>query len=403
MGESVRDGREEKRMTASGAPRTMSLHVLTITPFYPRSGDESGGCFVAEPLVALAKQGVQSTVFAVNPFYRPAAAPLQSSVKAHGFRYPALPGGSGLASAGFGLFLRLLVSAKRFHEQNQIDIIHAHGALPCGHAAELLSRHLKVPYVVTVHGLDAFSTRQVAGWSGILCERVSRRVYVAAAQVAGVSRRVCEEVQKGTAGQAKTSTVYNGVDPELFAPGSESAQPTVLTVGNLIPTKGHELMVRALADLRNEFPSIRWEVLGDGPELNRIRQLAEKSGVLTHIIFRGRQNRRLVAEAFQRCTVFVLPSFYEGLGCVYLEAMASGKVAIGCLGQGIDEVIEHGKNGWLVNPNSAEELTGGLRLLLRDTSLRQQIGAAARQTVLNSYTLDGQARRLIAVYRESIA
>jgi teichuronic acid biosynthesis glycosyltransferase TuaC len=403
MGESVRDGREEKRMTASGAPRTMSLHVLTITPFYPRSGDESGGCFVAEPLVALAKQGVQSTVFAVNPFYRPAAAPLQSSVKAHGFRYPALPGGSGLASAGFGLFLRLLVSAKRFHEQNQIDIIHAHGALPCGHAAELLSRHLKVPYVVTVHGLDAFSTRQVAGWSGILCERVSRRVYVAAAQVVGVSRRVCEEVQKGTAGQAKTSTVYNGVDPELFAPGSESAQPTVLTVGNLIPTKGHELMVRALADLRNEFPSIRWEVIGDGPELNRIRQLAEKSGVLTHIIFRGRQNRRLVAEAFQRCTVFVLPSFYEGLGCVYLEAMASGKVAIGCLGQGIDEVIEHGKNGWLVNPNSAEELTGGLRLLLRDTSLRQQIGAAARQTVLNSYTLDGQARRLIAVYRESIA
>jgi teichuronic acid biosynthesis glycosyltransferase TuaC len=390
-------------MTASGAPRTMSLHVLTITPFYPRSGDESGGCFVAEPLVALAKQGVQSTVFAVNPFYRPAAAPSQSSVKAHGFRYPALPGGSGLASAGFGLFLRLLVSAKRFHEQNPIDIVHAHGALPCGHAAQLLSRHLKVPYVVTVHGLDAFSTRQVAGWPGVLCERVSRRVYAAAAQVVGVSRRVCEEVQKGTAGQAKTSTVYNGVDPELFAPGSESAEPTVLTVGNLIPTKGHELMVKALAELRNEFPSIKWEVIGDGPELNRIRQLAEKSGVLTHIIFRGRQNRRLVAEAFQRCTVFALPSFYEGLGCVYLEAMASGKVAIGCLGQGIDEVIEHGKNGWLVNPNSAEELTGGLRLLLRDTSLRQQIGAAARQTVLNSYTLDGQARRLIAVYRESIA
>ena len=125
--------------------------------------------------------------------------------------------------------------------------------------------------------------------------------------------------------------------------------------------------------------------------------------MITSIRFRGRQNRTEVAEGCRRCTVFALPSHYEGLGCVYLEAMASGKVAIGCVGQGIEEVIQHGQNGWLVPPNGLEELIEGLRVLLRSDLLRRQIGAAARDTVLRSLTLAHQAQRLLTVYRESLA
>ena len=380
-----------------------SLHVLTLTPFYPRAGNEGGGCFVAEPLVELAKLGVQSTVFAAEALYRPGPKTSSSTPDAAWYRYPSLPGGMGLASAGVGLYLRLRGPVGSLHDRSPIDVIHAHGAIPCGHAASLLSRHFKIPFVVTVHGLDAFSLRQVPGWPGERCARVSRRVYQAARRVIGVSRRVCEEVHKGTGGLSATTVVYNGADPALFAPAGDPAQPVLLTVGNLIPTKGHELVAHALASLRPEFPGIIWEVIGDGPELSRLRELAEKLGVQASIRFRGRQNRASVAQACRQCTVFVLPSRYEGLGCVYLEAMASGKVAVGCLRQGIEEVIEHGKNGWLVPPDGREELIEGLRTLLRDDSRRKQIGAAAREIILQSFTLQHQAHRLLDIYRESLA
>jgi glycosyltransferase involved in cell wall biosynthesis len=379
------------------------LHVLTITPFYPKMGNESGGCFVVEPLMELSKMGTQSTVVAVEPFYRLTPHKSASAPDEEWYRYPAFPGGLGLASSGVGLFMRLRAPVGKLHAWCPIDVIHAHGALPCGHAAALLSRQLKTPFVVTVHGLDAFSSQQVSGWPGAWCARVSRRVYAAARRVIGVSQHVCDEVQRGTGGLSAASVVYNGVDPSLFTPGGNPARPVLLTVGNLIPTKGHELVVHALAALRPEFPELTWEVIGEGPELNRIRALAEKLGVLTSIRFQGRQNRAEVAEACRRCTVFALPSGYEGLGCVYLEAMASGKVAIGCVGQGIEEVIRHGENGWLIPANGGAELIDGLRVLLREEARRGQIGAAARETVLQSFTLGHQAQRLLAVYREILA
>src|SRR6266536_5285160 len=83
------------------------LHVLTITPFYPRAGDESFGCFVAEPLVELMKAGVRATVFAVSPFYWPRPGSSTSAPDPTWYRYPSLPGGLCLASAGAGLYLRL--------------------------------------------------------------------------------------------------------------------------------------------------------------------------------------------------------------------------------------------------------------------------------------------------------
>jgi teichuronic acid biosynthesis glycosyltransferase TuaC len=383
--------------------RAHPLHVLTITPFYPKAENEIGGCFVAEPLAELGKAGVESTVFAVETFYRPKPHKSSSAPDAEWFRYAALPGGLGLSSSGIGLFTRLRSPVDNLHSRSPIDVIHAHGALPCGHAGALLSRHLRIPFVVTVHGLDAFSSQQVSGWSAASCERISRRVYASARRVIGVSRRVCDEVQRDASGLSTTSVVYNGVDPSLFVPGGDPVQPVLLTVGNLISIKGHESIVRALAAIVPEFPTLIWEVIGEGPELNRIQALAEKMGVLKSIRFRGRQNRDAVAQACRGCTVFVLPSRYEGLGCGYLEAMASGKVAIGCTGQGIEEVIRHGDNGWLVPPNGLAELIGGLRILLRDNGQRCQIGSSARETVLQSFTLGHQAQHLLRIFQESVA
>jgi teichuronic acid biosynthesis glycosyltransferase TuaC len=105
----------------------------------------------------------------------------------------------------------------------------------------------------------------------------------------------------------------------------------------------------------------------------------------------------------RRCVLFALPSRYEGMGCVYLEAMSAEKPVIACRGQGIDEIIRHGSNGWLIDPGNLQELIAALSALLQNLQLRQQIGEAARRTILQSLTSAHQAAQLAILYRECLA
>ena len=381
------------------------LHVLTLTPFYPSAGDDAAGCFVAEPLDAVAQAGVANTVFSVQPFYRGRSQAKQSGVPAQWPRYFSLPGGVGLPTAGAFLFARIVGRVRELQRSHRIDVIHAHAPLPCGHAAMLLSAELGLPYVVSVHGLDAFSTEQVRGRAGEWCRRISQRVYRSSRRVICISEHVREQVLEGTGRSCRTSVVYNGVNPELFSPGTEPPpeRPVILTVGNLIPIKGHEFLIRAVAALAPEFPTLTLEIIGDGPQSSRLQSLTHQLQITERVRFLGRKSRDEVAAAMRRCTVFALPSRYEGLGCVYLEAMATGKPVIGCRGQGIAEIIQHGSNGFLVGPDNERELTLALAMLLRDESRRRNLGSAARDTILERFTLEQQAEILVRIYRESAA
>ncbi len=388
----------------SRGSRSKPLRILTLTPFYPSHDDDVWGCFVSEPLGALSKAGVQNIVLAVRPFYRGKVHPSQKGVPAEWTRYFSLPGGMGLSSAGAFVYARVLGKIRELQRSQGIDLIHAHAPLPCGHAAMLLSQELGLPYVVSVHGLDAFATEQVHGRAGQWCKRISRRVYQSSRRVICVSERVREEVLQGTGSKCRTSVVYNGVDPELFSPGSEPASgQIVLSVGNLIPIKGHEVLIRASASLSAEFPALMLEIVGDGPELPRLRELADQLQVGDRVHFTGRQSRIQVAAAMRRCMIFALPSRYEGLGCVYLEAMSTGKPVIGCRGQGIAEIIQHGSNGFLVGTDNEKELALAIAMLLRDEPRRRNLGVAARDTILDRLTLAQQAERFARIYRECLA
>jgi glycosyltransferase involved in cell wall biosynthesis len=381
------------------------LHTLTLTPFYPTEQDDARGCFVAEPLAALAEVGVDSTVFAVEPIYRARSRGSLSAPAAQWIRYLALPGGVGLPTAGACLFARIKRMVRAMARKRRIDLIHAHAPLPCGHAAMLLSRELRVPYLVSVHGLDAFSTVQVSGKAGEWCRRISHEVYRSASRVICISEHVREKVLEGTGGSCRTTVVYNSADPTLFAPVSAGPPDslTILSIGNLIPIKGHELLIRAASSLASEFPSLRWEIIGDGPERHRLQSLANELQVADRVSFMGRRSRTQVADALRRCTLFVLASHYEALGCVYLEAMATGKPVIGCRGQGIAEVIRHGRNGLLVGCDNEGELTLAISMLLRDEPGRCKMSIAARETILDRFTLTQQAENLARVYRECIS
>jgi len=380
-----------------------TLHVLTLTPFYPTDQDDAVGCFVSEPLAWLARAGVHNTVFAVRPIYRGAGRASESAIPARWLRYLSFPRGFGLPSAGAFLFARIVSQVRKLHASQHIDVIHAHGPLPCGHAAMLLSAELNIPYVVSVHGLDAFSTVQVGGRAGEWCRRISQRVYRSSRRVICVSEHVREAVLEGAGGSCRTSVVYNAVDPGLFTPGDipGSGAPVVLSVGNLIPTKGHALLIRAAAALAAEFPDLSWEIIGDGPETARLQMLCAQLQITEKVRFLGRQSRKDVAAAMRRCTLFALPSRYEGLGCVYLEAMSTGKPAIGCRGQGIAEVIQHGSNGFLVGSDNDKELALAIAMLLKDETRRRNLSVAARDTILDRFTLARQAESLLRIYREA--
>lgn len=381
-------------------PRS-NLHVLTLTPFYPSACDDANGCFVAEPLAALADAGVCNTVFAVEPIYRARSRRSSTQPLAEWIRYFTLPGGIGLSSAGAFVYAQIVSRVRELHGKRKIDVIHAHAPLPCGHAAMLLQRELGIPYVVTVHGLDAFSTMQVSGRAGEWCRRISQRVYWNASSVICISERVREQVLEGGGRTIRTTVVYNGVNSSLFAPASSPLDSlTILSVGNLIPIKGHDVLLRAAGSLAGEFPSLQWEIIGDGPERGRLQSLANELHISDRMRFMGRQSRAQVAEAMRRCALFVLPSRYEGLGCVYLEAMSAGKTVIGCRGQGIAEVIRHGWNGLLVGAENERELSLAIAMLLRNEPARRQMGDAARNTILERFTLAQQAENLVRVYRE---
>lgn len=384
--------------------RQPSLRVLTLTPFYPTASDDSAGCFVAEPLRQLVDFGVNSCIVAVQPLHRSAVEASTSAPSATWIRYPSVPSGIGLASAGMFLYANLISRIRELHRAQTIDVIHAHAALPCGHAAALLSRELDIPCVVTVHGLDAFFDNQVRGFAGTWCKRVAQFVYRSASRVICISGKVSEKVAAGSAVRVRTKVIYNSVDTQAFSPASsESVSNTILSVGNLIPIKGHELLLRALAAVLPRHPQISCEIIGDGPELHRLTRLARDCNIASKVRFLGRQSRKQVADAMRRCALFALPSRYEGLGCVYLEAMSTEKPVVGCRGQGIEEIIRHGSNGWLVGPDNLQELVAGLSALLQDLQLRRQIGEAARRTVLESFASAHQATQLAALYRECVA
>jgi teichuronic acid biosynthesis glycosyltransferase TuaC len=383
------------------------MHILTLTPFYPTATDDASGCFIAESVRELQSQGVTSSVVAAEPMHRAHSSPASSAPPATWKEYFALPGNPGLPSSGRFLHTSLKSHVRRLHQQKPISLIHAHAALPCGHAAMLLAKDLSIPFVVTVHGLDVFSTRQVPGWFGRRCAAVSKEVYGAAARVICISDQVAQRF-RGEPGNANISVLYNGVDSSLFRPAADRVSPSVpenaviLTIGNLIPIKGHESLLRSLAAITPSHPQVECRIIGDGPERPRLQQVARELYIEDRVHFLGRKPRSDVAEAMRQCTLFALPSWYEGFGCVYLEAMSTERAAIACRGQGIEEIIRHRENGWLIEPKSLSELTHALQTLLSDKPLRETLGRNARKTVLQGYTLAHQATQLLSLYRECV-
>lgn len=375
------------------------MKILYITTMYPVPEYPQQGIFCHEQVKALMQAGVDVTVAVPVPFYGSPRQPAWDHEGVH-IRYVhffKLPGTADFHETGKNLYRRL----KRVLDLKQFDLFHADAPLPSGYAAMLAAKAYGKPFAVHGHGLDVFLDRSYEGTKN--CRKIAAvcaQVYEAANAVIGVSQKVIDRVQARVDISDKAHVVYNGVDTDAFYPAERERTDgvTITSIGNLIPIKGHDLTLRAVRQLVNRgHRNIRLNIAGRGPEEEKLKALASELEIGEYVRFLGYIPYAEVAKLLQKSDIFVLPSYYEALGCVYLEAMACGLPAIGCRENGIDEVIEDGKTGCLIGNRSLDQLTAALELLLEPAS-RAAMGINARKAVAQRYQWKHSAEKLRSVY-----
>jgi glycosyltransferase involved in cell wall biosynthesis len=172
--------------------------------------------------------------------------------------------------------------------------------------------------------------------------------------------------------------------------------PTVLAVARMYPRKRVQDLLHAAVPLRQRIPGVRVRIVGDGPEAARLRTLHGALGLGGTVVFLGAVSRQALAVEYMRADCFCLPTIQEGFGLVFAEAMAAGLAVVACRSAAVPEIVEEGRTGLLVNPQSPDELAMALETLLRNDGLRAALGAAGASRVA-ALDLEPVARRFVEV------
>jgi phosphatidylinositol alpha-1,6-mannosyltransferase len=178
-----------------------------------------------------------------------------------------------------------------------------------------------------------------------------------------------------------------------------SDRRTLLTVGRLITRKGHDRVIEALPDIARRIPGIEYVIVGTGSEEQRLRDLAEAHGIASSVTFVGGVPHESVSTYYRNADVFVHPNRelangeVEGFGMVFIEASAFGVPVIGGNTGGTPDAILDGETGFLVDPNSLEDITERVVQLMSDGLLRARMGEAGREWAAG-FTWDRAAREL---------
>ncbi len=316
------------------------MRILVISNLYPSPKHPAFGTFVHARVVALRALGADVRVVANRD---PAVHQRVAG------KYASLALSAGLASAGARL------RGPRF------DIVEAHIAYPTGLIARPAARLIGAPLVLFAHGADVLdvptrSTRHA---------RLAASTYGAASLVIANSQFLAGEIGRRYPGVADRVRVLSpGIELQQFTCDPAALRAGVLFVGRLVPDKGVDVLIRAMATLGGAGgPRGRavgaLTVLGDGPERARLAALAGTLGV--DLDLRGDVGRAAVADAMQRAAVVAVPSVYrEPLGLVAIEAMASGAIVVASATGGLVETVMDGVTGLAVPPGDVDALAAAI-------------------------------------------
>lgn len=159
--------------------------------------------------------------------------------------------------------------------------------------------------------------------------------------------------------------------------------------------KGHRALIGILPELLAEFPDVQLVFPGPGDDRANLQELARRKGVAGSVLLPGFVPVEMLQRLYQRCYAFVMPSTQEGFGLAYLEAMNYGKPCVGCFDQGAEDVIVHGKTGFLVRDASdTREILEVVRVLLRDPNLARELGRVGFERLHHQFTSEHARARI---------
>ena len=235
-----------------------------------------------------------------------------------------------------------------------VGLVHVQCVSTQADLARRLAKRLKVPLVVTMQGeltMDATGVYETRAMT-----RAWRRLLDAADAVSGCSQYVLDEARSQHPELLSSSVaIANGVHANV-TPHARSSLPYVFAVGRLVPQKGFDVLLRALAQTRLPHHLL---LAGDGPERPALEQLCQELGLSARVTLLGRQSHDQVLERCAAAAAFVLPSRHEPQGIVVLEAMAVGTPVLAAAVGGVPETVRHGVNGYLF-PNGDETALAAL-------------------------------------------
>jgi glycogen synthase len=286
------------------------------------------------------------------------------------------------------------------------DVVHVHlgedlAVLPTGAAAAKLHR---LPLVLTVH-TSLHHTLAVSDLRSAVLKtlggQIERWGEHSAEAVLGITPRLSKLLISDGAAENRIHVIPPGVNPSLFEgpfedPFSGVGRSRVLFVGRLAPQKGVDTLVAAAGLLKD--PCAQVLLVGDGPERKALERETERLGVGDRLHFVGFVTHDRLPAAMAHADVLVLPSLYEELGTVLLEAMQAGLPIVASETGGIPDVIEDGVNGLLVPPGDPEALARGIDRILSDGDLARRLSEGAQERG-KDYDWEVLAERVLRVYQ----
>jgi glycosyltransferase involved in cell wall biosynthesis len=354
------------------------MRVLTFTSLYPSEARPRHGIFVEARLAAIQRvAGVEAHVVAPVPSFffaragsdRALAASTAHEEKRLGNRvlYPRYwsPPGLAMYVQPLTMALAAMRAVRSLARQDvEFDVIDAHYFYPDGVAAALLARWLRKPLVITARGSDVNLLSQLA-WPRRLIRWAARE----ARGIVTVSCALSTRLRELGVPADKISVVRNGVDLARFEPVDRAEArrrlgltdgPIVMSIGNLVQEKGHDLVIDALARL----PQVQGLVVGAGPERERLAKRIEAHGLAARVRLVPEQPQSELKWLYGACDAVVLASTREGTPNVLLEAMACGTPVVAMAVGGVPEIVTEPAAGRVVATRTPEALATAIANLL---------------------------------------
>jgi phosphatidylinositol alpha-1,6-mannosyltransferase len=184
--------------------------------------------------------------------------------------------------------------------------------------------------------------------------------------------------------------------------------PVLLTVGRLVRKKGHDTILSCLPQVVKEFPTLRYLIVGDGPERSRLEHLTSTLGLTETVVFTGNVPHSQLGDYYRASDIFCMinqmdsTGDVETFGMVFLEANATGKPVIGGKSGGTAQSIVDGQTGLLCEPEQPAQTAKYLLLLLRDVALRERIGKAGLQRVRQDFDWTSRAAQLLEIHKRMV-